>query len=56
MYCADKIRFTRLYTAEDSRKNLRPGTEPTELIASFEAAVKASPADLTLQGAERLSA
>ena len=47
MYCADKIRFTPLVYGGGQQKNLRPGTEPTELIASFEAAVKAYPADLT---------
>ena len=47
MYCADKIRFTPLVYGGGQQKNLRPGTEPTELIASFEAAVKAYPTDLT---------
>ena len=42
-----KIRFTPLVYGGGQQKNLRPGTEPTELIASFEAAVKAYPADLT---------
>lgn len=47
LYCADKVRFTPLVYGGGQQKNLRPGTEPTELIASFEAAVKAYPADLS---------
>lgn len=47
MYCAEKVRFVPLAYGGGQQKNLRPGTEPTELIASFEAAVKAYPTDLT---------
>ena len=47
LYCADKVRFTPLVYGGGQQKNLRPGTEPIELIASFEAAVKAYPTDLS---------
>lgn len=51
LYCADKIRFSPLVYGGGQQKNLRPGTEPVELIASFEAAVKAYPTDLSHYGA-----
>ena len=50
LYCADKVRFTPLVYGGGQQKNLRPGTEPIELIASFEAAVKAYPTDLSHYG------
>lgn len=50
LYCADKTRFTPLVYGGGQQKNLRPGTEPIELIASFEAAVKAYPTDLSHYG------
>lgn len=51
LYCADRIRFSPLVYGGGQQKNLRPGTEPVELIAAFEAAVKAYPADISHYGA-----
>ena len=47
LFINDKTRIKPIIYGGGQQKNLRPGTEPTEFIASFEAAVKAYPADLS---------
>lgn len=46
-YAAKGIRFTPLVYGGGQQKNLRPGTEPTDIIAAFGAAVKAYPKDIS---------
>lgn len=46
LYCAKGVRFFPLMLGGGQQKNLRSGTEPVDLIAAFEAAVKAYPATL----------
>ena len=47
LYIDEHVKIRPIIYGGGQQKNLRPGTEPTELIASFEAAVKAYPTDLT---------
>ncbi|MCH5325221.1 MAG: cysteine desulfurase [Eubacterium sp.] len=47
LYAAKGVRFAPLIYGGGQQKNLRPGTEPVELIAAFEAAVNAYPTDLS---------
>lgn len=43
LYCAKGARFAPLLAGGGQQKNLRSGTEPIDIIAGFEAAVKAYP-------------
>ena len=54
LYAAKGMRFSPLVYGGGQQKNLRPGTEPIEIISAFEAAVKAYPKDLSHY--ERLNA
>lgn len=46
-YAAKGMRFSPLVFGGGQQKNLRPGTEPVEIIAAFDAAVKAYPKDIS---------
>lgn len=46
LYTKKNVRFTPLLAGGGQQKNLRPGTEPVDLIAGFLAAVIAYPTDL----------
>lgn len=46
-YCAKGMRFTPLLLGGGQQKNLRSGTEPVELIASFAAAAREYPKDIS---------
>ncbi len=47
LYKSDNVRILPLVFGGGQQKNIRPGTEPVELVASFAAAVKAYPCDLS---------
>ena len=43
LFCSKNVRFLPLLFGGGQQKNLRPGTEPVDLIAAFDAAIKAFP-------------
>lgn len=48
LYAAQGVRFLPIIYGGGQQKNLRPGTEPVELIAGFAAAAEAYPTDLSV--------
>ena len=54
LYIGDHVKIHNIMYGGGQQKNLRPGTEPIEIISAFEAAVKAYPKDLSHY--ERLNA